>query len=62
MNHFLTKPFASPNLADQVNFNPLLEDRVAQCTAEAGQAVDWIAVDFIDRGDVLETVAALNAP
>ena len=61
MNHFLTNPVASTRWADMVNVDPLLSDRIAQCEEEAGQQVDWIAVDFIDRGDVLDVVHALNA-
>lgn len=60
MNHFLTAPLASPDLAEQVNHNPLLLDRARQCEAEAGQPVNWISVDFYDIGDVLETAAILN--
>ncbi|TNE91556.1 MAG: phosphatidylinositol-specific phospholipase C domain-containing protein [Deltaproteobacteria bacterium] len=60
MNHFLTAPLASPDLAEQVNHNPLLLDRARQCEAEAGQAVNWIAVDFYDIGDVLAVVDTLN--
>ncbi|MCO4744364.1 MAG: hypothetical protein KC912_06210 [Proteobacteria bacterium] len=60
MNHFLTSPLASADLAEQVNHNPLLLDRAEQCALEAGQPVNWIAVDFYDIGDVLETVDILN--
>lgn len=60
MNHFLTAPIASADLADQVNHNPLLIDRARQCASEAGQPVNWISVDFYDIGDVVETAAILN--
>lgn len=60
VNHFLTAPLGSPDLADQVNHQPLLGDRLAQCAAESGRAVNLVAVDFYEIGDVLEVVAALD--
>ena len=60
MNHFLTNPIALPALAEEVNFDPLLSARIDQCSAEAGQPVDWVAVDFYDIGDVVAAVGRLN--
>ncbi len=60
MNHFLTAPIALPSLAEQVNHNPFLIDRARRCGEEAGQPVNWIAVDFYDIGDVIETAEILN--
>ncbi len=61
LNHFLTAPVATPALADQVNFEPYLSERVAACEAARGARVDWIALDFVERGDLLPLVARLNA-
>ena len=60
MNHFLTSPVASPDLADQVNHQPLLGDRADQCMSETGDFINWIAVDFYDIGDLFEVIDDLN--
>lgn len=60
VNHFLTAPISMPSLAEQVNYNPLLIDRVRQCQDESGQQVNWISVDFYDIGDVVATARLLN--
>lgn len=60
LNHFLTAPVAFPELAEQVNHNPLLWDRALGCQAEAGHLPNFVTVDFYDIGDVLAVVDALN--
>ena len=60
MNHFLTAPFASRELAEQVNHNPLLRDRVFGCRDETGARPVLVTIDFYDIGDVLEVVEELN--
>ena len=60
LNHFLTAPVASPELAAQVNPNPCLIDRARQCQAESGRLPNFVAVDFTSVGDVVGVVKALN--
>jgi hypothetical protein len=60
LNHFLTDVFGKPELADQVNRNPLLVNRANDCSAFQDTAVNFVTVDFVDIGDTLATVAALN--
>jgi hypothetical protein len=60
VNHFLSRPSARPDLAEEVNYDPLLSERVAQCEDEADQRANIIAVDFYDIGDVLTVVDRLN--
>ena len=60
LNHFLTAPVASERLARQVNFNPFLLDRAHACEADAGQATNFVTVDFYGIGDLLEAVCILN--
>lgn len=60
MNHFLTNPVASVDLAEMVNHNPLLLNRARQCQMESGFLPNFIALDFVDRGDLMMTTEALN--
>lgn len=60
LNHNLTHPIASPDLARQINFNPFLLQRVRQCAAEVGRPVNMVNVDFYSIGDVLSVVNTLN--
>lgn len=60
MNHFLTNPVASVDLAEMVNHNPLLLNRARQCQMESGFLPNFIALDFVDRGDLMMTTDALN--
>jgi hypothetical protein len=59
-NHFLTAPLASPELAEQVNYNPFFIDRVNGCIDELGRTPNFIAVDFYSIGDVLEVIDEVN--
>jgi len=61
LNHFLSAPIGSPDLAQQVNFNPFLSERTLGCRNASGRQVNFLAVDFCDIGDVFTTVDALNA-
>ncbi|MEQ1505234.1 MAG: hypothetical protein ABMB14_23590 [Myxococcota bacterium] len=61
LNHFLTNGVASPELADEANPYDVILDHADRCEAEAGDLVNWIAVDFYDQGDVFGVVDALNA-
>ena len=60
VNHFLTGVFGSPELADQVNHNPLLIERLNECEAFHGTTGNFVTVDFVDIGDTLSTVEMLN--
>ena len=59
-NHFLTDVFGSPALAEQVNHNPLLQERIAECELTHGAIANFVTVDFVDIGDVLTTIDELN--
>lgn len=59
-NHFLTNPFASPALANTVNFNPFFLERAEQCQAESDTLPNFVTVDFEDIGDVYAVVRRLN--
>ncbi len=59
-NHFLTEVFGSPALAEQVNHNPLLQDRVVECELFHGAKANFVTVDFVDIGDALITIDTLN--
>ena len=60
LNHFLTQTFGSEELAEQVNFNPLLEDRIEECALRNDRLPNFVTVDFYNIGDTLADVAALN--
>jgi hypothetical protein len=60
MNHFLTKPLAMPELAEQVNHNPLFLDRARQCQKETGKLPNFVTVDFYGIGDLFDVVKSLN--
>lgn len=59
-NHFLTAVFGSPGLAEQVNHNPLLLDRINECEAFHAAPANFVTVDFVDIGDAVSAVKALN--
>lgn len=59
-NHFLTGVFGSPEFAEQVNYNPLLLDRVNECEALYTRPANFVTVDFVDIGDTLSTINMLN--
>lgn len=60
MNHFLTKPLAMPELAEQVNHDPLFIERARQCQTESGRLPNFVTVDFYAIGDLFRVVSALN--
>ena len=57
----LTDPIASPSLADQVNHDPGLTERLLACEAENGHIPNIVSVDFYSVGDTVTAVRALNA-
>jgi hypothetical protein len=59
-NHFLTDVFGAEELAEQVNYNPYLLDRIKECEAFHGAPGNFITVDFVDIGDAVSAVKTLN--
>lgn len=59
-NHFLTGVFGAPELAEKVNYNPLLLDRINECEALHAAPANFVTVDFVDIGDAVSAVQALN--
>ncbi len=60
LSNVLTDPIASPDLADQVNFNPFMLERLERCADELGRLPSQVSVDYYSRGDALENVDRLN--
>jgi len=60
LNHFLTRFFGSPQLAEMVNYDPLFIDRAEQCQAESGRLPNFVTVDHYNIGDVFSVVDQLN--
>lgn len=60
MNHFLTQVFGSAELAEQVNFNPLLRNQIELCESFHGTTANFITVDFVSIGDAIQNVNTLN--
>jgi hypothetical protein len=61
VNHWISNnssPIANARIA---NTEAELERRIDQCRAERGRAPTILAVDFVDIGDVVPVVEALNA-
>jgi hypothetical protein len=59
-NNFLTNVFGSPALAEQVNHNPALMDRIGECEAVHATPANFVTVDFIDIGDTILAIQTLN--
>ncbi len=62
INHFLTAPLASPDLAATANTLSVMQGHVADCQAASGRFPNQVLVDFYDIGAVRSVVDALNAP
>jgi hypothetical protein len=60
LNHFLTRTFGGPRLAEMVNHNPLFIDRARECMQANDRLPNFVTVDFYDIGDVFEVVRELN--
>lgn len=58
INHWLSP--ASATSADEANSRPVLEQRLTDCEAERGLFPNLIAVDYSDRGDLLDVVDDIN--
>jgi hypothetical protein len=61
LNRFLTNPVAYRDLATQANANPAFLAFAEQCWDEGGQIPNFVTVDFVDEGGLMEVVDALNA-
>lgn len=59
-NHFLTEVFGAPELAEQVNYNPLLIERINECETFHGAPANFVTVDFVSIGDAVSAVKTLN--
>ena len=58
MNHFVTPPDIT--VADTVNDEDLLRDRLETCTEERELFPNLVAIDYFAQGDVLDVVDELN--
>ena len=59
VTHVLTSPLAHPDLAEEINHQPLIGEHLQQCLNEVG-FVNMLSVDFYSIGDGLEVIKALN--
>ena len=60
VNHWIDDWRRVPQNSRLVNSRAVLMPRLKECEAERGQLPNFVAVDYYDRGDLLEAVAALN--
>ncbi len=60
INHWLTTGIPVREVAESVNSRDALLDRVAACEEERGRLPTILAVDFVETGDLISTVAELN--
>lgn len=60
VNHWITDKTAEITNAERVNAREVLLPRVEQCRAERGMLPNYVAVDYYDRGDLMEVVDELN--
>lgn len=59
-NHFLTQVVGSADLAERINHEPFLSQRIRDCEEALGQKVNFITVDYYEIGDVLSVVERIN--
>jgi len=60
LNHFLTDPVASEELAAEANTETLLLERVEECELAHSKRPNFLAVDFVSVGDVFAVADTLN--
>ncbi len=62
VNHWLSDEVGLPSRegASMVNQYQILGPRVRQCREEAGQQVNFVALDFVSLGDLIPVVDELN--
>jgi hypothetical protein len=61
LNHWIG-PLPSRAHADTANAYDVLSERALRCRDERGMQPNLVAVDFWDRGALVDVVAELNAP
>ncbi|MCB9638176.1 MAG: phosphatidylinositol-specific phospholipase C domain-containing protein [Myxococcales bacterium] len=60
MNHFITAPLGLPEHAMKANTRDALTQHVEQCQKELQRLPNFIAVDFVDIGDLFEVIASFH--
>ena len=60
VNHFISRPLALVDFAEEGNWNPILHDHVFSCWEETGRFPNQVLVDFYSIGDLFSVVDALN--
>jgi hypothetical protein len=60
LNHWLTHGSPDVDAATRANGRDVLMDRIRACERERGRQVNMVAVNFYDRGDLLDVVDDLN--
>ena len=60
VNHWINDWRHVPRNAAAVNARAVLLPRLEQCADERGQLPNFVAVDYYDRGDLLDVVDELN--
>jgi hypothetical protein len=60
VNHWLGNPLPDDALAAAANAFEVIDERVRRCAAERGLSPHVVAVDFVDVGEVVNVVDALN--
>lgn len=61
LNHWIeTTPAPRPTNADRANARAVLLERARRCQRRRDQLANLVAVDFADRGDLIEVVEELN--
>lgn len=60
LNHFLTNPAASKQLAAVANANPFFLERARECQEATDRLPNFVTVDFASIGDTGAVVDALN--
>ena len=61
VNHWVADPLPGANIAAGANAFDVLLERAQRCAAARGHArAHVVATDFVDVGDLIDVVAALN--
>jgi hypothetical protein len=60
LNHWIGGPFPSTDIARQINAFEFLLGRAKQCAEQRGAMVNVVALNFVEIGDGLRVVDALN--
>ena len=60
LNHWISRSPPSRSDADRVNVEPVLGQRARRCAGLRGRNPSFVAVDFAERGALLQVVDALN--